>query len=207
MATGESERRFVAEKDKAGAGENGAFLGRGRIRAVGDAVDAVGFADVFGESGDVFGGDERWAGAVQEKIGPRERVGEIGAGGAAISAERAFDDFQLREAAVLHGHDFLGEIGGGPEAHFGVWEIFFDEGEDARRVRDIADVYDLPRGTQEDARGASSGSVWDSASKRGDEGGGRSRGEEGAAIQGARGWVQLNRARRLSPSQNYCDFM
>ena len=78
MATGESQRRFVSEKDKAGAGKNSAFLRGWRIRTMGDAVDPVGFVDVFGESRDVFGGDQRRAGAVQEKISPSKGVSEIG---------------------------------------------------------------------------------------------------------------------------------
>ena len=87
---------------------------------------------------------------------------------------------------MLHRDDFLGEIGGGPEADLGAREIFFDEGEDARRVRDVADVDDLPRGAKQDARGATGGS---GGAEGGDEGGGRSGGEEGTAIQGVRGWV------------------
>ena len=181
LAAGEGERAFVAEEDETRAVKNGPFLGGGRIGAVRDAVDAVGFADVFCEGGDVFRGDERRAGAVEEEISPREGVGERGVGGGAVGPNGALDDFQVGETAVLHRDHFRGEIAGGPEAHLGGRQLFFDEGEDARRVGDVADVHDLPRGAEQNARGTPGRR---GGAEGGDEGGGGGRCEKGAAVHG-----------------------
>jgi len=143
------ERDGVAEVSEPGLAEQ--FLVGGAEATVGNAVHAEGLAGVSDEGRDVGAANHGGAGAVEEKVAPGNGIREGGVGGAAVDADSALDNAQLREAALEHAGDRRGEVGGSPEHDLGGGDEPFEQCEQAGRVGDIADVDDLPGGAEEDA--------------------------------------------------------
>lgn len=96
-----------------------------------------------------------------------EKEGALSEGGLEVGG--GFDDEELWEAGAEYFFDAVVDFAG-PEADFDVWEVFFEQGEDAWGVGDVADVDGLPGGTEDEAPGAVSGV--EGGGDSGDEGGG-----------------------------------
>ena len=134
-----------------------------------DARDAKRFARLLVPLGDILLRDEAGPGAVQHEVALLQSGKNILA---------ALDDLELGE--TLHQHLSHAIVhAAGPEPDFRIRHVLFQQMQHPRRVRDVADVHRLPRGTQDDAR--RSFFLCSDAAKRGDKG----RGEKVAAVHAA----------------------
>lgn len=148
---GESERVGIAKENKLRTAEDGEGVldgfswcrlgGSGALGRESDAIDAVGFAGFLCPAFYVFLGDEGRARAMEEEVAFLE-------GG--FEGSRVLDDGHLREALAKHIFDAVIDFAG-PEADFDIGQMFFEQGEHAWGVRDIADVDGLPGRTEEEA--------------------------------------------------------
>ena len=148
---GQFQGNGIAEIDESGLGKG--ILLRDAIQAIRDAIHAKGAPRHLLEAQRLLPAQGRRAGIMDKDIGLAESRFQLRIGGETLLVHFSHDDFQVGEALLEHRHLLLGKKAvPGPEDDFGFRDEFLRQGEETGGMGDVAHIFRLPAGTQENHR-------------------------------------------------------